>query len=85
MVPRTKHQETAHPDSLARPFQAWLANQTTIHLVFEPNSTIIMTGSEGTSQASLVCQNIKFLAQQKQPGAQAASDDMSQRVPAPAA
>ena len=50
-------------------------------LALDLNSTVMLAGSEGMSQASPVYQNIKFLAQQKQPGAQAAYDDLSQRFP----
>lgn len=44
-------------------------------------STVMLAGSEGMTQASPVYQNIRFLAQQKQPGAQLAYDDLSQRFP----
>ena len=50
-------------------------------LALDLNSTVMVAGSEGISQASPVYQNIKFLAQQHQPGAQAAYDDLSQRWP----
>ena len=50
-------------------------------LALDLNSTVMLAGSEGMSQASPVYQNIKFLAQQRQPGAQAAYDDLSQRWP----
>ena len=50
-------------------------------LALDLNSTVMVAGSEGMSQASPVYQNIKFLAQQRQPGAQAAYDDLSQRWP----
>ena len=54
-------------------------------LALDLNSTVMLAGSEGMSQASPVYQNIKFLAQQRQPGAQAAYDDLSQRFPGRAA
>ena len=50
-------------------------------LALDLNSTVMVAGSEGMSQASPVYQNIKFLAEQKQPGAQAAYDDLRQRFP----
>ena len=50
-------------------------------LALDLNSTVMLAGSEGMSQASPVYQNIKFLASQNQPGAQAAYDDLSQRFP----
>ena len=55
--------------------------QLAAQLALDLNSTVMLAGSEGMSQASPVYQNIKFLAQQRQPGAQAAYDDLSQRWP----
>ena len=50
-------------------------------LALDLSSTIMVAGAEGMGQALPVYKNIKFLAEQKQPGAQAAYDDLSQRFP----
>ena len=55
--------------------------QLATQLALDLNSTVMLAGSEGMSQASTVYQNIRFLAQQSQPGAQAAYNDLSQRFP----
>lgn len=55
--------------------------QFVAQLALDLDSTVMLAGSEGMSQASPVYQNIKFLAQQKQPGAQLAYDDLRQRFP----
>ena len=41
----------------------------------------MLAGAEGMTQASPVYKNINFVAEQKQPGARAAYDDLSQRFP----
>lgn len=41
----------------------------------------MLAGSEGMDGTSPIYKNIKFLAEQKQPGAQAAYDDLSQQYP----
>lgn len=55
--------------------------QFAAQLALDLDSTVMLAGSEGMSMASPVYQNIKFLAGQSQPGAQAAYDDLSQRFP----
>jgi hypothetical protein len=55
--------------------------QAAAQLALDLNSTVMLAGSEGMSQASPVYQNIKFMAQQRQPGALAAYEDLSQRYP----
>lgn len=55
--------------------------QFAAQLALDLNSTVMLAGAEGMAQASPVYKNIKFLAKQKQPGAQAAYDDLSQRFP----
>ena len=55
--------------------------QFAAQLALDLNSTVMLAGAEGMAQASPVYKNIKFLAEQKQPGAQAAYDDLSQRFP----
>ena len=41
----------------------------------------MLAGSEGMDGTSPIYKNIKFLAEQNQPGAQAAYDDLSQQFP----
>lgn len=55
--------------------------QFAAQLTMDLNSTILVAGAEGMGQASPVYKNIKFLAEQNQPGAQVAYDDLSQRFP----
>ena len=55
--------------------------QAAAQLALDLDSTIMVAGAEGMGQASPVYKNIKFLAEQKQPGAQAAYDDLSKRFP----
>ena len=55
--------------------------QFAAQLALDLNSTTMLAGAEGMAQASPVYKNIKFLAEQKQPGAQAAYDDLRQRFP----
>lgn len=55
--------------------------QFAAQLALDLNSTVMLAGAEGMAQASPVYKNIKFLAEQKQLGAQAAYDDLSQRFP----
>ncbi len=50
-------------------------------LALDLDSTVLVAGAEGMGLASPVYKNIKFLAEQNQPGAQAAYDDLSQRFP----
>ncbi len=65
---------------------AGMATLTPLRQQFEQlsldlDSTIMVAGSEAYSNALTVYNNIKFLAKNKQPGAQAAYDDLSQRFP----
>ena len=55
--------------------------QVAAQLALDLGSTVMLAGAEGMAQASPVYKNIKFLAEQKQPGAQAAYDDLRQRFP----
>lgn len=55
--------------------------QFAAQLALDLGSTVLLAGSEGMTQASPVYQNIRFLAQQQQPGAQLAYDDLRQRFP----
>ncbi|GAA4030993.1 hypothetical protein GCM10022409_14030 [Hymenobacter glaciei] len=50
-------------------------------LALDLDSTVMVAGSEAYGNALTVYGNIKFLAKNKQPGAQAAYDDLSQRFP----
>lgn len=55
--------------------------QYATQLALDLNSTKMLAGSEGIEGTSPIYKNIKFLAEQKQPGAQAAYDDLSQQYP----
>ncbi|HET9506121.1 MAG TPA: hypothetical protein VFO93_21455 [Hymenobacter sp.] len=50
-------------------------------LALDTDSTVMVAGSEAYTTALTVYANIKFLAKNKQPGAQAAYDDLSVRFP----
>jgi hypothetical protein len=50
-------------------------------LALDTDSTVMVAGSEAYGNALTVYGNIKFLAKNKQPGAQAAYDDLSVRFP----
>ena len=50
-------------------------------LALDTNSTMMLAGSDAYAAALILYNNIKFLAKNKQPGAQAAYDDLSQRFP----
>lgn len=51
-------------------------------LALDADSTAMVAGSEAYVNALTIYQNIKFLAENKQPGAQAAFDDLRQRFAA---
>lgn len=55
--------------------------QYTAQLALDLNSTKMLAGSEGMDGGSPIYKNIKFLAEQNQPGAQAAYNDLSQQFP----
>jgi len=55
--------------------------QLAAQLALDLNSTMLVAGGEGMGHALPVYKNIKFMADMKQPGAQAAYDDLSQRFP----
>ena len=55
--------------------------QFAAQLALDLNSTKMLAGSEGMDGTSPIYQNIKFLAEQKQPAAQGAYDDLSQQYP----
>ena len=55
--------------------------QYAAQLALDLNSTKMLAGSEGMDQSSPIYKNIKFLAEQNQPGAQAAYDDLRQQYP----
>ena len=55
--------------------------QFATQLALDLNSTKMLAGSEGMDGTSPIYKNIKFLAEQNQPGAQAAYDDLSQQFP----
>ena len=55
--------------------------QFVAQLALDLNSTKMLAGSEGMDQTSPIYKNIKFLAEQNQPGAQAAYDDLSKQFP----
>ena len=55
--------------------------QFAAQLALDLNSTKMLAGSEGMDQTSPIYKNIKFLAEQNQPGAQVAYDDLSQQFP----
>ncbi|WP_152560148.1 hypothetical protein [Hymenobacter sp. IS2118] len=48
-------------------------------LALDTDSTVMVAGSEAYGNALTVYNNIKFMAKNRQPGAQAAYDDLSQR------
>ncbi|MDQ2793937.1 MAG: hypothetical protein M3Y12_08015 [Bacteroidota bacterium] len=50
-------------------------------LALDTDSTVMVAGSEAYTNALIVYGNIKFMAKNKQPGAQAAYDELSQRFP----
>lgn len=50
-------------------------------LATDTESTVMVAGGEAYANALTVYNNIKFLAHNKQPGAQAAYDDLRQRFP----
>jgi len=50
-------------------------------LALDADSTMMLAGSDAYAAALVLYNNIKFLARNKQPGAQAAYDDLSQRFP----
>lgn len=50
-------------------------------LALDTDSTVMVAGSEAYTTALTVYANINFLAKNKQPGAQAAYDDLSVRFP----
>lgn len=50
-------------------------------LALDLDSTVMVAGSEAYGNALTVYGNIKFMAKNKQPGAQAAYDDLSTRFP----
>ena len=50
-------------------------------LALDSESTMMLAGSDAYAAALVLYNNIKFLAKNNQPGAQAAYDDLSQRFP----
>lgn len=65
---------------------AALTGLTPIHqllegLALDSDSTMMLAGSDAYAAALVLYNNIKFLAKNKQPGAQAAYDDLAQRFP----
>jgi len=50
-------------------------------LALDTDSTVMLAGSEAYSNSLTIYSNIKFMAKNKQPGAQAAYDDLSVRFP----
>ena len=50
-------------------------------LALDTDSTLMLAGSNAYAAALVLYNNIKFLARNNQPGAQAAYDDLSQRFP----
>ena len=50
-------------------------------LALDTNSTMMMAGSDAYAASLVLYNNIKFLAKNKRPGAQAAYDDLSHRFP----
>ena len=50
-------------------------------LALDTESTMMLAGSDAYAAALIIYNNVKFLAKNKQPGAQAAYDDMSQQFP----
>jgi hypothetical protein len=55
--------------------------QLAAQLAHDLESTVMLAGAEGMAQASPVYKNIKFLAEQNQPGAQSAYDELKTRFP----
>lgn len=55
--------------------------QAAAQLALDLNSTVLVAGAEGMLSGSPVYKNIKFMAEQNQPGAQAAYTDLSERYP----
>ena len=58
------------------PIQTLLAG-----LALDTESTMMLAGSDAYAAALVIYNNVKFLAKNKQPGAQAAYDDMAQQFP----
>ncbi|MDB5267278.1 MAG: hypothetical protein JWP58_318 [Hymenobacter sp.] len=50
-------------------------------LDFDTDSMMLLAGSDAYAAALVIYNNVKFLAKNKQPGAQAAYDDLSKRFP----
>ena len=50
-------------------------------LALDTDSTMMLAGSDAYAAALIIYNNIKFLAKNKRPGAQAAYDDLRQRFP----
>jgi hypothetical protein len=50
-------------------------------LALDTDSTLMVAGSDAYAEALTIYKNIKFLAENNQPGAQAAYDDLRQRFP----
>ena len=50
-------------------------------LALDADSTMMLAGSDAYAAALVLYNNIKFLAKNKQPGAQAAYDDLAKRFP----
>ena len=50
-------------------------------LALDTNSTLMVAGSDAYAEALTIYKNIKFLAENNQPGAQAAYDELRQRFP----
>ena len=55
--------------------------QAAAQFAYDVESTVLVAGAEGMDQASPVYRNIKFLAEENQPAAQVAYDDLRQRFP----
>ena len=55
--------------------------QLLLALALDTESTMMLAGSDAYAAALVLYNNIKFLAKNKQPGAQAAYDDLSQQFP----
>ena len=65
---------------------AALTDLTPLHqllegLALDTDSTMMLAGSDAYATALVLYNNIKFMAKNKQPGAQAAYDDLSKRFP----
>ena len=50
-------------------------------LALDADSTLMLAGSDAYAAALVIYNNIKFLAKNKQPGAQAAYDDLAKQFP----